>query len=33
MTKINEALQDNIIFTFTNNYESNYCNLIHYKLV
>ena len=33
MTKINEALQNNIIFTFTNAYENNYCNLIHFKIV
>ena len=33
MTKINESLVDDIVFTFTNAYENNYCDIIHYKLV
>ena len=33
MTKINEALQDNIVFTLQNSYENNYCDIIHYKIV
>ena len=32
MSKINQALQDKIIFEFTNKYEDNYCNFIHYKI-
>ena len=33
MSKINETLQDKIVFTFTNSYENNYCDLIHYKSI
>ena len=33
MTKINEALQDEIVFTLQNAYENNYCDIIHYKIV
>ena len=33
MSKINESLLNDIVFTFTNAYESNYCDLIHYKIV
>ena len=33
MSKINESLQDNIVFTLENKYENNFCDLIHYKIV
>ena len=33
MTKINEALQDKIVFTLQIAYENNNCDIIHYKLV
>ena len=33
MSKINEALQDNIVFTLENKYENNYCDIIHCKMV
>ena len=33
MSKINEDLQDNIAFSLTNDFENNYCDLIHYKII
>ena len=33
MSKINEALQDNIIFNLNQKYENDYCDIIHYKIV
>ena len=31
--KNNTSLQDNIVVTMTNNYESNYCDIIHYTIL
>ena len=33
LVKNNTSLQDNIVVTMTNNYESNYCDIIHYTIL
>ena len=33
MSKINESLQDNIVFNLNQQYENDYCDLIHYKSI
>ena len=33
LVKNNTSLQDNIVVTITNNYESNYCDITHYTIL
>ena len=33
LVKNNISFQDNIVVTMTNNYESNYCDIIHYTIL